>query len=96
MEFLNKIYKYFTKDNQSIIVCGDFNICHFPIDIHDPIRNKNSSGFLPEEREWMSQFLKIGFIDIFRKNNLIHIITHGGVIGRKQNKEIKVGELIIL
>ena len=69
MEFLNKIYKYFTKDNQSIIVCGDFNICHFPIDIHDPIRNKNSSGFLPEEREWMSQFLKIGFIDIFRKNN---------------------------
>ncbi|OUV52432.1 MAG: exodeoxyribonuclease III [Flavobacteriales bacterium TMED113] len=69
MEFLNKIYNYFKNDNKSIIVCGDFNICHFPIDIHDPIRNKKSSGFLPEEREWMSQFINLGFIDIFRKNN---------------------------
>ena len=69
MEFLHEIYNYVKNENSSLILCGDFNICHFPIDIHDPIRNKNSSGFLPEEREWMTQFLKLGFIDIFRNIN---------------------------
>lgn len=53
----------------NLIISGDFNICHQPIDIHDPVRNKNSSGFLPEEREWMTQFMKIGFIDTFRYFN---------------------------
>ena len=49
-----------------LIISGDFNICHQSIDIHDPIRNKNSSGFLPEERNWMSNFLDTGFTDVFR------------------------------
>lgn len=53
----------------NLIISGDFNICHQPIDIHDPVRNKNSSGFLPEERDWMSQFMDIGFIDTFRYFN---------------------------
>ena len=52
-----------------LLICGDYNICHQSIDIHDPIRNQNSSGFLPEEREWMSNFLKDGFIDSFRHLN---------------------------
>ena len=39
---------------------------HRPIDIHDPVRNANSSGFLPEERKWMSLFLESGFTDTFR------------------------------
>ncbi|MCC5919354.1 MAG: exodeoxyribonuclease III [Cyclobacteriaceae bacterium] len=51
---------------KSLIIAGDYNICHRPIDIHDPIRNKNSSGFLPEEREWVDRFLEIGFTDTFR------------------------------
>ena len=55
--------------SKSLLVCGDYNICHQPIDIHDPISNKNSSGFLPEEREWLSLFLELGFIDTFREIN---------------------------
>lgn len=50
----------------NLIISGDYNICHHPIDIHDPVRNKNSSGFLPEERQWMTDFLETGFIDTFR------------------------------
>lgn len=54
------------KSNPNLVISGDYNICHRPIDIHDPIRNATSSGFLPEEREWMSKFLDSGFIDTFR------------------------------
>lgn len=49
-----------------IILCGDYNIANKEIDIHDPKGNKNSSGFLPEERAWMDAFLANGWIDTFR------------------------------
>jgi exodeoxyribonuclease-3 len=52
-----------------LVICGDYNICHHPIDIHDPVGNKKSSGFLPEEREWLSTFVGSGFIDSFRHFN---------------------------
>ena len=55
------------KTHPKIILCGDYNIAHEPIDIHDPKGNKNSSGFLPQEREWMTQFLASGWIDTFRE-----------------------------
>jgi exodeoxyribonuclease-3 len=53
----------------NLIICGDYNICHEAIDIHDPVRLKNVSGFLPEEREWINNFIKKGFIDSFRHFN---------------------------
>ena len=49
-----------------LVISGDFNICHREIDIHNPVSNKNSSGFLPHEREWLGEFLETGFIDTFR------------------------------
>ena len=57
------------KEVPNIIICGDYNICHEEIDIHDPIRNKTVSGFLPEERAWLDKFMKRGFIDTFRVFN---------------------------
>lgn len=53
----------------NLIICGDYNICHEAIDIHDPVRLKNTSGFLPVERQWINGFLKSGFIDSFRHFN---------------------------
>jgi exodeoxyribonuclease-3 len=53
----------------NLILCGDYNICHRAIDIHNPKSNANTSGFLPEEREWMEQFIQSGFVDSFRHFN---------------------------
>lgn len=53
----------------NLIICGDYNICHEAIDIHDPIRNATVSGFLPQERAWLDRFMKSGFIDSFRHFN---------------------------
>ena len=53
----------------NLIISGDYNICHKPIDIHDPVRNKNVSGFLPEERKWLDNFINSGFEDSFRLFN---------------------------
>ena len=57
------------KDFPNLVICGDYNICHEAIDIHDPIRNAKVSGFLPQERFWIDGFMKSGFIDSFRHFN---------------------------
>lgn len=72
MQWLEDFYNYlesFKVDRPNLIISGDYNICHKPIDIHNPVSNKNSSGFLPEERAWMSEFIDNGFIDTFRYYN---------------------------
>ncbi len=69
LSYMDKFYDYVSilkKTNPNLIIAGDFNICHKAIDIHDPIRNKNVSGFLPVERNWLSKFIELGFIDSFR------------------------------
>lgn len=72
MKFLSQFQNYINqlkKDFPKLIISGDYNICHRAIDIHNPQRNKNTSGFLPEEREWMNVFITSGFIDSFRHLN---------------------------
>ena len=72
MEFLEDFLMYIIelkKKFPHLIISGDYNICHKPIDIHNPVSNKKSSGFLPEEREWVTEFLNHGFIDTFRYFN---------------------------
>lgn len=73
MDLLQNYVDELKKELPNLVICGDYNICHEAIDIHDPVRNKNVSGFLPEERAWMTSFLKSGFVDAFRAlNNAPH------------------------
>ncbi len=69
MEFLTDFNDYIIelrKTRPNLLISGDINICHEPIDIHNPVSNKNSSGFKPEERQWITDFLAMGFVDTFR------------------------------
>jgi len=54
------------KQGKSIVVCGDVNTAHQPIDLARPKANEKTSGFLPMEREWQDKLLASGFIDTFR------------------------------
>lgn len=68
--WLNEFYDYvqdLRKTHPNIIICGDYNIAHNEIDIHNPAGNKKTSGFLPEERAWMDKFYGNGWIDVFRQ-----------------------------
>lgn len=69
MEDFKNLVTAMGEEHPNLVLCGDFNICHRPIDIHDPIRNKKVSGFLPEERAWLGELLECGFTDSFRHLN---------------------------
>lgn len=69
--YMEEIQNYVTelrKEIPNLVVCGDYNICHQEIDIHNP-KMKGVSGFLPEERAWIGGFIDSGFIDSFRHLN---------------------------
>lgn len=71
-QFLDDFQMYSAELSKSIpnlIISGDYNICHRPIDIHNPVSNARSSGFLPKEREWMENFINSGYVDAFRSLN---------------------------
>lgn len=72
MDFLADFRVYIEelrKTRTKLLISGDINICHEAIDIHNPISNKKSSGFLPEERQWITDFLALGYVDTFRHLN---------------------------
>ena len=69
IEYILHLINKIKKDIPNIIICGDYNICHTEIDIHNPKQNKNTSGFLPVEREWIGNFIQSGFVDSFRYLN---------------------------
>ena len=57
-----------TKDSRQFIVCGDWNIAHKEIDLKNWRANRKNSGFLPEERQWLTQvFDELSWVDVFRR-----------------------------
>jgi len=71
-QWLDEFFEYLNvirTTRPKMIICGDYNICHKAIDIHDPVRNKNYTGFLPEERAWMDKLFSSGYVDSFRQFN---------------------------
>ena len=68
-DFKNYVDKL-KKEIPNLIISGDYNICHLDIDIHNPTKQQKTSGFLPEEREWVSEFINSGFVDTFRHFNM--------------------------
>ena len=71
LNYMDQFQEYITNlkhEIPNLVICGDYNICHEEIDIHNP-KMKGVSGFLPEERAWMSDFINSGFIDSFRFKN---------------------------
>jgi exodeoxyribonuclease III len=63
---LLEVCKALHKKGEGLILCGDFNTAHQPIDLKYPKENRKTSGFLPEEREWVQKYLDHGFVDVFR------------------------------
>ena len=71
-EYMDLFLDYITELKKSVpnlVITGDFNICRTEIDIHNPKTNKNTSGFLPEERAWLATFIDSGFVDSLRHIN---------------------------
>ncbi|HPN88805.1 MAG TPA: exodeoxyribonuclease III [Candidatus Omnitrophota bacterium] len=71
-KFLKKVNKS-KKEGKKIIICGDVNTAHTEIDLSRPKENQKNTGFLPEEREWITKFINNGYVDTFR-----HLNKEGG------------------
>lgn len=69
LEEFHRYIRELRKTRKKLIICGDYNIAHREIDIHNPSGNKNTTGFLPEERAWFDRFLEDDFVDSFRHLN---------------------------
>jgi len=70
LEFCAAMLAYCDKlraKGKHLVLCGDYNIAHTEIDLKNPKSNQKNAGFLPEERAWMTSFLKAGYVDTFRK-----------------------------
>ena len=72
LEFQEALLQHVEKIRSSgrpVIICGDINTAHKPIDLANPKGNARSTGFLPEERAWLDRFTEHGYIDAFRYLN---------------------------
>jgi exodeoxyribonuclease-3 len=72
LNFYDKFFKYieqYRKKGHNIIVCGDYNIAHHPIDLARPKENVMNSGFMPIERERLDTFESLGYVDTFRQHH---------------------------
>ncbi len=68
-EFLPQLRKL-KSDGREVILCGDWNIAHKEIDLRNWRSNQKNSGFLPEERAWLTRvFDELGYVDVFRRLN---------------------------
>jgi len=65
--YLLEVCSELHRKGENLIITGDFNTAHMPIDLKNPKSNQKTSGFLPEERAWMQKFLDSGFVDTFRQ-----------------------------
>jgi exodeoxyribonuclease III len=71
LRFNNRLLKFLKKleKEKPIVICGDYNVAHEPIDLFHPKENEGNPGYTPAERAWMTKFLQAGFIDTFREQN---------------------------
>ena len=97
-EFMNHINEV-RKTRPQVIICGDYNIAHKEIDIHNPAGNKKTTGFLPEERAWFDRFLEKDFVDTYRHlNNEPHNYTWWSVMRpstRLENKGWRIDYITV-
>ncbi len=66
---LEKTLAAWRKRHLQVLLMGDFNIAHEPIDLARPKQNEGNAGYLPEERAWFSRFIELGYVDVFRQQN---------------------------
>ncbi|MBD3166122.1 exodeoxyribonuclease III [bacterium] len=70
LDFYDETLAYFSRlrdAGRELVIVGDYNTAHKPIDLARPKENEKISGFLPEERAWLDQWVEAGFVDIFRE-----------------------------
>jgi exodeoxyribonuclease-3 len=93
MAFLENFYNYLAQQLQKdrrLIICGDWNIAHQPIDLKNWKTNQKNSGFLPEERAWLDEvFGQLGYVDAFRVlNSLPEQYTWWSARGQARQKNV--------
>ena len=72
LKFCDTFMRFCERERQrgkTLVLCGDFNIAHEEIDLRNPKSNVNNAGFLPQERAWMTRYLRRGYVDTFRHLN---------------------------
>ena len=92
LDFYDELFFCLEKNYRSrkgVIVVGDFNTAHKEIDLARPKENQKTSGFLPEEREWIDRLINLGYVDVFRKfNDKPEQYTYWDQISRARDRNI--------